>query len=228
MKKKMHYHSNSRLPKQKNYIGGRYVDNSDGATFVTRHPGNDAVICDVETAGVPEISLAVASAREAFIKWSTTPAAQRGAILRRAAAMLRERNDELAALETLDTGKPIAETLAVDIATGADVMEYFAGIAQSIHGEYVDLPPQAFAMIRREPLGVCAGIGAWNYPIQIAMWKSSPALGLWQYDGVQAGRTDALVGTEAGRNLYGSRAAAGCIQRYSGGTEHWPVADRPS
>ncbi len=172
----MHYHANSRLPRQKNYIGGRYVDNSDGATFVTRHPGNDAVICDVETAGVPEISLAVASAREAFATWSTTPAAQRGAILRRAAAMLRERNDELAALETLDTGKPVAETMAVDIASGADVIEYFAGISQSIHGECIDLPPQAFAMIRREPLGVCAGIGAWNYPIQIAMWKSAPAL----------------------------------------------------
>lgn len=176
MKENMHYHSHSQLPKQKNYIGGGYVNNNDRATFETRHPGNDEVICDVETAGVPEILLAVASAREAFATWSRTPAAQRGAILRRAAGMLRERNDELAALETLDTGKPIAETVAVDIATGADVMEYFAGIAQSIHGQYVDLPPQAFAMIRREPLGVCAGIGAWNYPIQIAMWKSSPAL----------------------------------------------------
>jgi betaine-aldehyde dehydrogenase len=64
----------------------------------------------------------------------------------------------------------------VDIATGADVIEYFAGVAQAIHGQHIDLPPTAFAMVRREPLGVVAGIGAWNYPIQIAMWKSGPAL----------------------------------------------------
>ncbi len=172
----MQYHSKSTLPRQENYIGGRCVTNSDGRTFVTRHPGNESVICEVETAGAAEIDLAVASARDAFAGWSGTPAAQRSAILRRAATLLRERNEELALLETLDTGKPIAETRAVDIATGADVIEYFAGITQAIHGDYVDLPPQAFAMVRRESLGVCAGIGAWNYPMQIAMWKSGPAL----------------------------------------------------
>jgi betaine-aldehyde dehydrogenase len=176
MNNKMHFNSNSKLPRQKNYIGGRYVDSVNGETFVTRHPGNESAICEVESAGQLEIDLAVTGAREAFDSWSRTPAAERGAILRRAAALLRERNDELAALETLDTGKPIKETLSVDIVTGADVIDYFAGVAQSVHGDYIDLPPQAFAMIRREPLGVCAGIGAWNYPMQIAMWKSAPAL----------------------------------------------------
>jgi betaine-aldehyde dehydrogenase len=171
-----HYNAQSSLPKQQSYIGGKYVSNLSGATFETRHPGNDRVICEVESAGLPEVDKAVAAARKAFESWSQTPAAERGAILRRAAKMLRERNDELAELETLDTGKPISETSAVDIVTGADVIEYFAGVAQSIHGQHIDLPPEAFAMVRREPLGVCAGIGAWNYPIQIAMWKSGPAL----------------------------------------------------
>ena len=164
------------LPTQQNYVHGAYIASTSGKTFETRHPGNDNVICDVEEAGQAEIDKAVAAARDAFASWSQTPAAERGEILRRAARILRDRNGELAALETLDTGKPIAETSAVDIITGADVIEYFAGVAQSIHGQHIDLPPDAFAMVRREPLGVCAGIGAWNYPMQIAMWKSAPAL----------------------------------------------------
>jgi betaine-aldehyde dehydrogenase len=171
-----HYDPQSTLPTQKSFINGRHLDSSSGQTFETRHPGNDNVICEIEKAGQAEVDAAVAAAKAAFAGWSQTPAAERGAILRRAATLLRERNDELAELETLDTGKPIAETSVVDIATGADVVEYFAGVAQSIHGQHIDLPPEAFAMVRREPLGVCAGIGAWNYPIQIAMWKSGPAL----------------------------------------------------
>lgn len=170
------YSGSTTLPRQQNFIDGRFVRNQSGATFVTRHPGNDQRICEVETAGEAEVNAAVAAARDAFEGWSRTRAVERGNILRRAAKLLREQNDEIAALETLDTGKPIAETAVVDVATGADVIEYFAGVAQAIHGQHVDLPPAAFAMVRREPLGVVAGIGAWNYPIQIAMWKSGPAL----------------------------------------------------
>jgi betaine-aldehyde dehydrogenase len=170
------YNATSTLATQRNFIGGDYVSNQSGEVFETRYPGDDHVICDVEVAGDAEVNAAVAAASEAFKTWSRMPAAERGEILRRAARILRDCNDELASLETLDTGKPIAETGVVDIATGADVVEYFAGVAQSIHGEHIDLPPEAFAMVRREPLGVCAGIGAWNYPIQIAMWKSGPAL----------------------------------------------------
>ena len=74
-----------------------------------------------------------------------------------------------------DTGKPIAEAIAVDVLSGADCIEYFAGAAATIHGEHVDLGG-SWGYTRREPLGVCAGIGAWNYPLQIACWKSAPAL----------------------------------------------------
>jgi len=176
MAKRTRYTADTRLPVQKSYINGEYVSNQDGATFETRHPGNDQPICAVEISGQHEVDRAVSAASDAFESWSGTPAVERGAILRRAAGLLRERNQELAELETLDTGKPISETNAVDIITGAEVVEYFAGVAQSIHGQHVELSPQAFAMVRREPIGVCAGIGAWNYPIQIAMWKSGPAL----------------------------------------------------
>ena len=84
--------------------------------------------------------------------------------------------ETLAEIETRDTGKPIQETIAVDVLSGADALEYFAGIAATLTGEQVDLGPTAFGYVRREPLGVVAGIGAWNYPIQIACWKSAPAL----------------------------------------------------
>jgi betaine-aldehyde dehydrogenase len=110
------------------------------------------------------------------VKWARTPAAERGRILRRAAQILRSRNDELALLETRDTGKPIQETRAVDVTSGAECLEYFASLAASLAGEHIDLGPQAFGYTRREPLGVVAGIGAWNYPLQIACWKAAPAL----------------------------------------------------
>lgn len=118
----------------------------------------------------------MATARAAFTVWSAITGAERGRILNRAAGILRDRNDEIARLETLDTGKPIAEALSVDVASAADCLEYFGGVAASISGDQVDLGPNAFGYVRREPLGVCVGIGAWNYPIQIAAWKAAPAL----------------------------------------------------
>ncbi|MEM7431526.1 MAG: betaine-aldehyde dehydrogenase [Pseudomonadota bacterium] len=170
------YAANSTLEIQQSYVDGQYLASTSGKSFPVRYPGTDNVICHVETAAQAEVDAAVAAAKRAFKDWSQRPAAERGAILRRAAALLRERNDELAELETLDTGKAIGETSTVDVITGAEVLEYYADVTQLVGGEHVDLPPEAFALIRREPLGVVAGIGAWNYPIQIAMWKSGPAL----------------------------------------------------
>ena len=109
-------------------------------------------------------------------KWAALTGTERGRILRRAADILRARNAELAELETRDTGKPIQETSVVDVVSGADCLEYFAGVAPTLAGEHLDLGPAAFGYTRREPLGVVAGIGAWNYPLQIACWKSAPAL----------------------------------------------------
>ncbi|MBU6207320.1 MAG: betaine-aldehyde dehydrogenase, partial [Alphaproteobacteria bacterium] len=108
--------------------------------------------------------------------WAARTGAERSRILRRAADLLRERNYALAELETRDTGKPIQETAVVDVASGADCIEYYAGVAPTLSGEHIDFGPGAFGYTRREPLGVVAGIGAWNYPLQIACWKSAPAL----------------------------------------------------
>ena len=146
------------------------------STFQTTNPATGEVLATLPIAGPAEIDAAVARAKVAQKQWARLTGTERGRILRRAADILRERNDELAALETRDTGKPIQETLVVDVVSGADCLEFFAGIAPTIAGEHLDLGPAAVGYTRRESLGVCAGIGAWNYPIQIACWKSAPAL----------------------------------------------------
>ena len=165
----------SALPEQELYIDGGYVEARSGESFESLNPATGEVLCEVQQAGVDDVELAIESARRGFEIWSAMSGAQRGRVLNRAAALLRQRNDELARLEVLDTGKPIQEAVAVDVHSGADCVEYFAGLAAGLHGGHFDLGG-AFAYTRREPLGLCAGIGAWNYPIQIACWKSAPAL----------------------------------------------------
>ncbi|HLM38626.1 MAG TPA: betaine-aldehyde dehydrogenase [Microvirga sp.] len=164
------------LPRIRNHIGGRFTDGRNLETFLSANPATGEPLAEVEIAGEAEVEQAVAAARAGQEVWGRMTGAERGRILRRVAALLRERNDELARLETLDTGKPIQETLVVDVISGADCIEYFAGLAATIAGEHVDLGPTAFGYTRREPLGVVAGIGAWNYPLQIACWKAAPAL----------------------------------------------------
>lgn len=161
---------------QKLYINGGYVDATSGKTFETVNPANGEVLAEVQIASEADVDLAVQSAKKAQKVWAKMTAVERSRILLKAVSLLRERNDELAKLETLDTGKPISETMYVDIVTGADVIEYYAGLATAIEGTQVPLRETAFVYTRREPLGVVAGIGAWNYPVQIAMWKLAPAL----------------------------------------------------
>ncbi|WMJ69070.1 betaine-aldehyde dehydrogenase [Stenotrophomonas sp. 24(2023)] len=164
------------LPVQPLYIHGRHADATSGTTFDTINPATGEVLAQVQIASQADVERAVASASEGQQVWAAMTAMERSRILRRAVQILRERNDELAHLETLDTGKALAETTTVDIVTGADVLEYYAGLATAIEGNQLPLRESSFFYTRREPLGVVAGIGAWNYPIQIALWKSAPAL----------------------------------------------------
>ncbi|HBX56896.1 MAG TPA: betaine-aldehyde dehydrogenase, partial [Pseudomonas sp.] len=133
-------------------------------------------LAQVQRASKDDVERAVASATAGQKVWAAMTAMQRSRILRKAVDILRARNDELAELETLDTGKPLSETRFVDIVTGTDVLEYYAGLVPAIEGQQIPLRESSFVYTRREPLGVVAGIGAWNYPIQIALWKSAPAL----------------------------------------------------
>jgi len=144
--------------------------------FASINPATGAVLGYVSVTGPAEVDAAVRAAQRGQARWAAMTGAERARVLRQAAQILRSRNRELAELETRDTGKPIQETLVVDVVSGADCFEYFAGLAQSLSGEHIDLGGQAFGYTRREPLGVVAGIGAWNYPLQIACWKAAPAL----------------------------------------------------
>ncbi|MFC3109999.1 betaine-aldehyde dehydrogenase [Undibacterium arcticum] len=159
----------------RSYIGGAYVPGTAAEKFANLNPATGQVLCEVEIAGAPEVERAIEAARAGFLLWSAMTGAERGRILYKAAQILRARNRELAELEVQDSGKPIQEAEVVDVASGADCIEYFAGLAASIHGHHYGLK-NAFAYTTREPLGICVGIGAWNYPLQIACWKSAPAL----------------------------------------------------
>ncbi|MEC8011625.1 MAG: betaine-aldehyde dehydrogenase [Pseudomonadota bacterium] len=164
------------FPLQKSYIHGRYIEVSSGSVFQSINPADGAVLADVESASEADVNAAVASAQQGQKVWAAMTGAERAKVLFKAAEILRSRNDELALLETLDTGKPLSETSVVDILTGVDVLEYYAGLATTLEGQQIPLRGTSFAYTRREPLGVVVGIGAWNYPIQIALWKSAPAL----------------------------------------------------
>ncbi|MGB0534558.1 MAG: betaine-aldehyde dehydrogenase, partial [Paracoccaceae bacterium] len=107
--------------------------------------------------------------------WAARSGTERGRVLRRAADLIRARNRELSVLETHDTGKPLSETLYADATSGADALEYFGGLAGNVTGEHIQLG-EDWVYTRREALGICLGIGAWNYPTQIACWKAAPAL----------------------------------------------------
>ncbi|MDN3555512.1 betaine-aldehyde dehydrogenase [Halomonas maura] len=158
------------------YIDGRRVDATSGESFPVVNPFDGSTLAEVQQASEADVDAAVAAARRGQQAWAAMSGMERGRILQRAVALLRERNDAIAELESRNTGKPISETAAVDIVTGADVLEYYAGLAAAIEGSQIPLRESSFVYTRREPLGVIGAIGAWNYPIQIACWKSAPAL----------------------------------------------------
>jgi betaine-aldehyde dehydrogenase len=159
----------------RNYINGSLVSAENAETFENVNPANGEVISRVEVALETEVDLAIQAAQKATQQWAAMSGVERGRILNKAAHLLRQSNRALAELEVRDTGKPIQEAEAVDVVSGADCFEYFAGVAGSLRGEQIALN-NAFVYTRREPLGVCAGIGSWNYPLQIACWKAAPAL----------------------------------------------------
>ena len=140
------------------------------------NPATGETLASLPVTTPEELDTMIARAKAAQVAWAALMPVERGRILRKAADILRARNAELALLETRNTGKPIQETEAVDVLSGADCLEYYAGVAATVAGQHLDLGAGAFGYTRREPLGIVAGIGAWNYPLQIACWKAAPAL----------------------------------------------------
>lgn len=158
------------------YIHGRHQAATSGGTFSVTNPFDGSTLAEVGVASAADVDAAVKSAQEGQKVWAAMTGMERARILQRSVALLRECNDELAELETRNTGKPLSETANVDIVTGADALEYYAGLALAIEGTQIPLRESSFVYTRREPLGVIGAIGAWNYPLQIACWKAAPAL----------------------------------------------------
>jgi aldehyde dehydrogenase (NAD+) len=160
------------------FIGGKWIPAVSGKTFETIHPATEEVICEVAEGDTADVDLAVEAARAAFDTgpWSKIDARDRGRFLNRLADLIEEEAEELAALETLDNGKPIGDARAADIPLVIDCLRYYAGWADKIQGNTIPIRGDYFCYTRREPVGVVGQIIPWNFPALMAAWKWGPAL----------------------------------------------------
>lgn len=165
------------LPRIANLIGGQWAEGASDESVDVHNPATGAVIAQFTSAGPSDVDAAVAAARAAQSDWAATSARQRSDVLHAITAEFVSRIDEFIALEVLDAGKPVTVTSTEEIPDVADSMRHFAGAARVLSGqaagEYVS---GTTTMVRREPLGVVAGITPWNYPLWQAVWKIMPAL----------------------------------------------------
>ena len=159
-------------------IGGEWRDSVSGKTFDTVNPATEEVIASIAEGDKEDVDLAVAAARKTFDSgpWSTMDARDRGRLIMRLADLVESNAAELAALETLDNGKPINDSMAADIPLVIDCLRYYAGWADKIHGDTIPIRGNYFCYTRREPIGVCGQIIPWNFPALMAAWKWGPAL----------------------------------------------------
>jgi aldehyde dehydrogenase (NAD+) len=160
------------------FIGGKWVPAASGKTFETIHPATEEVICNVAEGDKADVDAAVDAAREAFDNgpWRTMDARDRGALMYKLAELIEEEAEELAALETLDNGKPISDSRAADIPLVIDCLKYYAGWADKIQGKTIPIRGDYFCYTRREPVGVVGQIIPWNFPALMVAWKWGPAL----------------------------------------------------
>jgi 4-guanidinobutyraldehyde dehydrogenase/NAD-dependent aldehyde dehydrogenase len=160
------------------WIDGRYVPAASGETFDCISPIDGKLIGRVASTDSVDVDRAVTAARRAFENgsWAQRPPAARKKVLLRFAELILAHRDELALLETLDMGKPIADSLSVDIPATARCIAWYAEAVDKIYDEIAPTGPDALAMITREPVGVVAAIVPWNFPLIMAAWKIGPAL----------------------------------------------------
>ncbi|HXZ08941.1 MAG TPA: aldehyde dehydrogenase family protein, partial [Paraburkholderia sp.] len=160
------------------FIDANWHDAHDGATFACISPIDGRVLTHVARCGAAEVDLAVSAARRCFESgvWRDLEPRARKRVLLRWAELVREHNDELALLETLDTGKPITDTTTVDIPSAAYCISWFAEAIDKVTGEVAPTSPHLLGLVTREPMGVVAAVVPWNFPALIAIWKCAPAL----------------------------------------------------
>lgn len=158
------------------YIGGEWVDASDKGTLDSFCPANGEKLSTIADATREDVDRAVDVAWEAFETWGKTDKAQRAIILNKVADIIEENAEKLALLESLDNGKPIRETRAIDIAYSVDHFRYFAGVLLADTGEADILPGNMMSLVLHEPIGVVGQIVPWNFPFLMAAWKLAPVL----------------------------------------------------
>jgi aldehyde dehydrogenase (NAD+) len=159
-------------------IDNRWVASETGETFATVNPSTGEEICRVAAAGAADVDKAVRAARKAFAAgpWGKMNASERGRLLYRLADLIERHADELARLEALDNGKPVALAKRVDVAKSVACYRYFAGWADKIQGKTIPIDGRYFCYTRHEPVGVVGQIIPWNYPMLMQAWKLAPAL----------------------------------------------------
>lgn len=165
-------------PRGQAFIAGRYVDAIGGATFDNVNPATGKVFSRVAACDAADVDVAVAAARAAFRKgsWSQTKPAHRKKVLLALADLMLEHREELALLETLDMGKPISDSLKVDVPSAARCIQWYGEAIDKIYDEIAPTGPDALALITREPMGVIGAIVPWNFPLLMASWKIGPIL----------------------------------------------------
>ncbi len=158
------------------FIDGEFVPAECGETFPTFNPSNGQVVGHLAQCDEEDIDKAVRAAQAAFPAWKRKTAAARASALMKLAGLVRSHGPKLAELESINAGKPIRDSRAIDAVTAIDALEYFAGIASKVQGDTIPVPGPYINMTLREPLGVIGGIIPWNYPLLQAVWKIAPAI----------------------------------------------------
>jgi acyl-CoA reductase-like NAD-dependent aldehyde dehydrogenase len=158
------------------FIGGEFVDAANGETLTSINPHDNSAIADVAMAGKADIDRAVSAAQAAFPAWSGMAASERGRILLRLADRIEANLEELARLESLDTGHPLRDSRALDVPRTAMCFRYFGGMADKIEGSVVPVEPGMLNYVTREPVGVVGQVVPWNFPLMFTSWKLAPAL----------------------------------------------------
>jgi 4-guanidinobutyraldehyde dehydrogenase/NAD-dependent aldehyde dehydrogenase len=165
-------------PRTELFIDGRFVPSASGRTFDDIAGRDGSRIAAVAEGGVEDVDRAVAAARRSFDdrRWADQPPASRKAVLLRLAGLVREHLEELALLESLDVGKPIRDTLNVDVPSCATTLQWYAETIDKTYGDVGPTGPGALSLVTREPIGVVAAIVPWNYPLIVSAWKLGAAL----------------------------------------------------
>jgi aldehyde dehydrogenase (NAD+) len=167
-----------RIADQQMLIGGKWVNSVSGKTFATQNPATGETICQVAEGDRADIDLAVAAARKAFESgpWPKMSPSERSRLLCKLADAIESRLDELAALESLDNGKPITDALTADLPLTLQCYRYYAGWADKLYGQTLPISSEYFSYTRHEPIGVVGQIIPWNFPLLMQAWKWGPAL----------------------------------------------------